>query len=98
MTRQFLFLNIHRYRYPHSMSRSTIPKQMTLGKSQHLHFPHFPQLCKGKNNSNILCKTPVKSSDEKGCMKQDTIGKLKKNAVMKLTRRGLPLIEASQTF
>lgn len=80
------------------MSRSTISKQMTLRKSQCLHFPHLPQLCKGKNNSNIFGKIPVKSSDEEGCMKLDTIGKLKKNVVTKLTRHGLLLIEASQTF
>jgi len=71
---------------------------MPLGKLQCLHFPQLPQLHKGENNSNTLCKILVKSSDEKCCMKVDIIGKLKKNAVIKLHRRTLPLIEASQTF
>lgn len=92
------FLNIHRDRYPHSISISTIANQMTLGKLQCLQFPQLPQLYKCENNSNTLCKIPVESSDEKCCMKLDTIGKLKKNAVIKLTRDALPLIEASQTF
>lgn len=71
---------------------------MNMGKLQCLHSHHLPQLHKDENNSNTFCKIPVKSSDEKCCMKLDTIGKVKKNALIELTRRALPLTEASQTL